>query len=144
MNSFSKSSPAIFCFGPFELRPQARELYKHGIKVRLRPQPFKVLHFLLNHAGSAVTREELHQELWPSDTFVDFQHGLNTTAKELRRALGDFATDPRCDENCKPVAHLPELVAHANAISKSLDGRSVFDDRLKKPPVPAKRQLSLF
>ena len=95
MNSFSNSSPAIFRFGPFELRPQARELYKHGIKIRLRPQPFKVLHLLLDHAGSAVTREELHQELWPSNTFVDFQHGLNTTVKELRGALGDSATDPR-------------------------------------------------
>jgi TolB-like protein/DNA-binding winged helix-turn-helix (wHTH) protein/Tfp pilus assembly protein PilF len=95
MNSSSNSSPAIFRFGPFELRPQARELYKHGIKVRLRPQPFKVLHFLLDRAGTAVTREELHQELWPSDTFVDFQHGLNTTVKELRGALGDSATEPR-------------------------------------------------
>jgi DNA-binding winged helix-turn-helix (wHTH) protein len=83
MNSFSNSSPAIFRFGPFELRPQARELYKHGIKVRLRPQPFKVLHLLLDHAGSAVTRKELHQELWPSDTFVDFQHGLNTTVRSF-------------------------------------------------------------
>jgi TolB-like protein/DNA-binding winged helix-turn-helix (wHTH) protein len=95
MNSFSKNSPTMLRFGPFELRPQARELYKHGIKVRLRPQPFKVLHFLLDRAGTAVTREELHQELWPSDTFVDFQHGLNTTVKELRGALGDSATEPR-------------------------------------------------
>jgi TolB-like protein/DNA-binding winged helix-turn-helix (wHTH) protein/Tfp pilus assembly protein PilF len=95
MNSFSNNSPANFRFGPFELRPQARELYKHGIKIRLRPQPFKVLHLLLDHAGNAVTRQELHQELWPSDTFVDFQHGLNTTVKELRGALGDSATDPR-------------------------------------------------
>jgi TolB-like protein/DNA-binding winged helix-turn-helix (wHTH) protein/Tfp pilus assembly protein PilF len=88
-------SAVIFRFGPFELRPRGRELYKHGVKVRLRPQPFQVLHILLEHPGEVVTREELHKQLWPSDTFVDFEHGLNTSVKELRGVLGDSATEPR-------------------------------------------------
>lgn len=85
----------IFRFGPFELRPRTRELYKHGIKIRLRPQPFQVLHILLERMGDVVTREELHQQLWSSDTFVDFEQGLNTSVKELRGVLGDSACEPR-------------------------------------------------
>ena len=88
-------SGAVFRFGPYELRPLARELYKHGVKVRLRPQPFQVLHVLVEHPGEVVTREELRKQLWPSDTFVDFEHGLNTSVKELRGVLGDSATEPR-------------------------------------------------
>jgi TolB-like protein/DNA-binding winged helix-turn-helix (wHTH) protein/Flp pilus assembly protein TadD len=88
-------SGAVFRFGPYELRPLARELYKHGVKVRLRPQPFQVLHVLVEHPGEVVTREELRKQLWPSDTFVDFEHGLNTSVKELRGVLGDSAMEPR-------------------------------------------------
>ncbi len=89
------SSTAIFRFGSFELRSRTREFYKHGRKLRLRPQPFQVLHLLLEHAGDVVTREELRQQLWPSDTFVDFEHGLNTAVKELRAVLGDSVFEPR-------------------------------------------------
>jgi DNA-binding winged helix-turn-helix (wHTH) protein/tetratricopeptide (TPR) repeat protein len=85
----------IFRFGPYELKSRVRELYKHGIKVRLRPQPFQVLQILLEHAGDLVTREELRELLWTKETFVDFEHGLNTSVKELRGVLGDSATDPR-------------------------------------------------
>ncbi len=85
----------IFRFGPYELRPRGRELYKHGVKMQLRPQPFQVLRILIEHAGEVVTREELHKQLWPSDTFVDFEHGLNTSVKELRGVLGDSAAEPR-------------------------------------------------
>jgi TolB-like protein/DNA-binding winged helix-turn-helix (wHTH) protein/Tfp pilus assembly protein PilF len=121
----------IFRFGPFELRPQARELYKHGIKVRLRPQPFKVLHFLLDHAGSAVTREQLHQELWPSDTFVDFQHGLNTTVKELRGALGDSATEPRYIETLPRLGY--RIMVHVEVEPLPTAGAAVA---ISAPPVP--------
>ncbi|HEY2546286.1 MAG TPA: winged helix-turn-helix domain-containing protein, partial [Candidatus Acidoferrum sp.] len=82
-------------FGPYELRSRSRELHKFGTKLKLRPQPFRVLTVLLEHAGDVVTREQLHQQLWPSDTFVDFEHGLNTTIKELRGVLDDSATEPR-------------------------------------------------
>jgi DNA-binding winged helix-turn-helix (wHTH) protein/tetratricopeptide (TPR) repeat protein len=85
----------VFRFGPFELRTRTRELYKHGIKLKLRPQPFQVLHELLNRPGELVTREELREKLWSSDTFVDFEQSLNTSIKELRGVLGDSATEPR-------------------------------------------------
>lgn len=89
------SPAAIFRFGSFELRSRTREFYKHGRKLRLRPQPFQVLHILLEHAGDVVSREELRQQLWPSNTFVDFEHGLNTAVKELRAVLGDSVLEPR-------------------------------------------------
>jgi DNA-binding winged helix-turn-helix (wHTH) protein/tetratricopeptide (TPR) repeat protein/TolB-like protein len=89
-----KSSVAIR-FGPYELHPRSRELQKLGTKLKLRPQPFQVLAYLLDHAGDVVTREELHQQLWSADTFVDFEHGLNTSIKELRSVLDDSATEPR-------------------------------------------------
>jgi TolB-like protein/DNA-binding winged helix-turn-helix (wHTH) protein/Tfp pilus assembly protein PilF len=145
MNSFSKSSPAMFRFGPFELRPQARELYKHGIKVRLRPQPFKVLHFLLDHAGSAVTREELHQELWPSDTFVDFQHGLNTTVKELRGALGDSATDPRYIETLPRLGYriMVQVEVEPLPLARENPGNQDISDE-PLPHAPRARRWPLF
>ena len=82
-------------FGSFELRPGSRKLFKFGTKVKLRPQPFQVLSLLLDHAGEVVTREQFRQELWPADTFVDFEHSLNTAIKELRGVLSDSATEPR-------------------------------------------------
>lgn len=82
-------------FGPYELRPQSRELYKQGTKLKLRPQPFQVLTILVEHAGSVVTREELRDTLWSKETFVDFEHGLNTAIKELRGVLNDSASEPR-------------------------------------------------
>jgi eukaryotic-like serine/threonine-protein kinase len=82
-------------FGPYELRPRSRELYKFGSRVRLRPQPFQVLSLLLDRAGEVVTREQLRQQLWPSDTFVDFEHSLNTAIKELRGVLNDSASNSR-------------------------------------------------
>jgi TolB-like protein/DNA-binding winged helix-turn-helix (wHTH) protein len=82
-------------FGPFELRTRAREISKQGVKLKLRPQPFQVLELLLEHAGDVVTREELHSRVWGTETFVDFEHGLNTAVKELRGVLADSATEPK-------------------------------------------------
>jgi len=81
-------------FGLFEVDLRARELRKNGIKIRLQEQPFQVLAILLQHAGDIVTREELRRELWPADTFVDFEHSLNAAVKRLRDALGDSAENP--------------------------------------------------
>jgi DNA-binding winged helix-turn-helix (wHTH) protein len=64
-------------FGTFELDLRAGELRKHGLRVRLQEQPFQILAMLLEQPGEIVTREELHKRLWPADTFVDFDHGLN-------------------------------------------------------------------
>ena len=82
-------------FGVFELDLSAGELRKSGVKLRLQGQPFQVLALLLERAGDVVTREELQQKLWPSDTFVDFDHSLNTAINKVREALGDSASSPR-------------------------------------------------
>jgi TolB-like protein/DNA-binding winged helix-turn-helix (wHTH) protein len=86
--------PRTVRFGLFEVDLRAGELRKNGVKIKLQEQPFQVLVTLLQHAGDAVTREELHQKLWPSDTFVDFEHGLNAAVKRLRDALGESAENP--------------------------------------------------
>ena len=76
-------------FGVFEVDLRAGELRKNGVKLKLQDQPFRVLITLLRHTGDVVTREELRRELWPTETFVDFDHGLNAAVKRLRDALND-------------------------------------------------------
>ncbi len=85
----------IVHFGIFEVDLRAGELRRNGSKVKLQDQPFQVLAFLLERPGQIVTREELQARLWPVDTFVDFDHGLNAAIKRLRNALGDSAENPR-------------------------------------------------
>ncbi len=82
-------------FGVFELDLSVGELRKSGVRLRLQEQPFQMLVLLLERAGEVVTREELRQKLWPSDTFVDFDHSLNTAINKVREALGDSASRPR-------------------------------------------------
>jgi TolB-like protein/DNA-binding winged helix-turn-helix (wHTH) protein/Flp pilus assembly protein TadD len=82
-------------FGVFEMDLRTGELRKHGMQVRLQKQPFQVLAMLLEHSGEVVTREELQKKLWPADTFVDFDHGLNKAINKIRDALGDSAENPR-------------------------------------------------
>jgi cholera toxin transcriptional activator len=82
-------------FGVFELNLAAGELRKNGAKLRLQDQPFQVLALLLERTGDVVTREEIRQKLWPADTFVDFDHSLNTAVNKLREILGDSASSPR-------------------------------------------------
>jgi TolB-like protein/DNA-binding winged helix-turn-helix (wHTH) protein/Flp pilus assembly protein TadD len=84
-----------FGFGVFELDLRTGELRKHGLRVRLQEQPFQLLAMLLEHPGEVVTREELQKKLWPADTFVDFDHGLNKAISKIREALGDSAESPR-------------------------------------------------
>ena len=82
-------------FGPFYADMQTQELRKDGVRLRLPGQSFHVLKMLLERPGGLVTREELQKALWPSDTFVDFDHGLSAAVNRLRDALGDSADDPR-------------------------------------------------
>jgi eukaryotic-like serine/threonine-protein kinase len=82
-------------FGAYEVDLRSGELYKHGIRIKLQDQPFKILALLLERAGDVVTREELRQKLWPADTFVDFDTGLNSAIKKLRDVLVDSAEEPR-------------------------------------------------
>src|ERR1700722_14428270 len=82
-------------FGVFDLDLRSGELRKHGLRVRLQEQPFRLLEMLLERPGEVVTREELQKRLWPADTFVDFDHGLNKAINKIREALGDSAESPR-------------------------------------------------
>src|SRR6202140_5010258 len=82
-------------FGGFEVDLRIGEVRKHGFKIRLQDQPFHVLQILLEHPGELVAREELQRQIWPADTFVDFEKGLNNAIKRLRDALGDSAEQPR-------------------------------------------------
>ena len=88
-------SPAIVRFDVFEIDLQAGALRKEGRKVKVQEQPFRVLSLLLQRPGQVVTRDELREQLWPADTFVDFDHGLNSAVARLREALGDSADKPR-------------------------------------------------
>jgi DNA-binding winged helix-turn-helix (wHTH) protein/Tol biopolymer transport system component len=88
------SSPSIVRFSTFEVNLETGELRQRGQKIKLQDQPFQVLAALLERPGEVVTREELHCKLWPAETFVDFDHGLNAAIKRLRDALGDSAETP--------------------------------------------------
>src|SRR3989441_415746 len=88
-------SPGTVGVGGFALDFKASELRKQGTQDKLQEQPFQILQVLLQRPGELVTREELQQKIWPSDTFVDFDHGLYNAIKRLREALGDSAETPR-------------------------------------------------
>src|SRR5467141_609741 len=88
-------SSAILRFGVFEVDVRSGELRKQGVRVKLQEQPFQVLRVLLKCPGEVVTREELRNQNWPADTFVDFDNSLNTSINKLREALGDSADSPR-------------------------------------------------
>ncbi len=115
-------------FDGFEVNLRSGEVWKNGARVRLQEQPFQLLRILLEHRGEIVTREELKQALWPADTFVDFDDGLNTAVKKIRDVLGDSADRPRYIETIPrrgyrfvgPIERLPppeaaEQVAVPNA-----------------------------
>lgn len=109
-------------FGLFELDLSAGELRKSGVKLRLQGQPFQVLALLLERAGDVVTREELQQKLWPSDTFVDFDHSLNTAINKVREALGDSASSPRYVETLARRGYRFIAPVQADAPSKAPSG----------------------
>ncbi len=87
--------PRRFSFDEFEVDLRSGELWERGNRLRLQDQPFQVLRVLLERRGEIVTRDELKQTLWPADTFVDFDDGLNTAVRKIRDALGDSAEKPR-------------------------------------------------
>ena len=88
-------APAVRRFGPFEMNLQTGELRKSGLRLRLSGQPFQILAVLVEHPGELVSREELHSKLWPADTFVDFDHGLNNAVARIREILEDSSGTPR-------------------------------------------------
>ena len=82
-------------FGAFQLNVATGELRKSGVKLRLRPQPAKALALLASRPGETIRREQLREEIWGRDVFVDFEHGLNLCIREVRAALDDDADKPR-------------------------------------------------
>src|SRR6266705_2600913 len=82
-------------FSTFDVDVRAGELRKQGVRIKLQEQPFHVLTLLLQRPGEVVTREELRNQNWPADTFIDFDNSLNTAINKLREALGDSADNPR-------------------------------------------------
>jgi TolB-like protein/DNA-binding winged helix-turn-helix (wHTH) protein/Flp pilus assembly protein TadD len=118
-------------FGVFDVDVRAGELRKHGLRVRLQEQPFQILAMLLEHPGQVVTREELQKKLWPADTFVDFDHGLNKAVNKIRDALGDSAESPRFVETVarRGYRFLAEV--------KAADAAPGQSPHVAPPPVPA-------
>jgi TolB-like protein/DNA-binding winged helix-turn-helix (wHTH) protein/Tfp pilus assembly protein PilF len=137
----------ILCFGSFEVDIVSGELRRQGLKIRLQDQPFRLLVLLLERAGDVVTREEVRENLWPAETYVDFDHSLNTAVRKLREALGDSAEAPRYVETLArrgyrfivPVAPRTAQVAHsANAAVASL-----LPSPVARPSTSARRLLIL-
>jgi TolB-like protein/DNA-binding winged helix-turn-helix (wHTH) protein/Tfp pilus assembly protein PilF len=141
-------------FGVFELDLRAGELHKHGLRVRIQEQPFQILAMLLEHPGEVVTREELQKKLWPADTFVDFDHGLNKAVSKIREALGDSAESPRFVETVarrgyrfladvkvaeEDPVRIPELPAQPDPAAGSLSRPGLA----AKPGMPKVLPLSL-
>ena len=89
------SAPAILRFATFELHPSSGELRQRGVLVKLAPQPFKVLELLARRRGEVVPRTEIRDHVWTSETFVDFEQGLNFCIRQIREVLGDTADAPR-------------------------------------------------
>lgn len=126
----SASPSGVLRFGVFQVNLAAREIRKHGIRVRLPGQPFHLLSMLLEKPGEIVTREEMRRRLWPSDTFVDFQHSLNSAIKKLRAALGDSSENSRYIETVPRVGYrFIAPVEQASALAPSPANNSVDSDR---------------
>jgi TolB-like protein len=112
-------------FGVFDLDLRAGELRKRGAKVKLQEQPLQVLQILLENLGEVVSREQLQSRIWPADTFVDFEHGLNNAIRRLREALGDSAETPHYIETLarrgyRFIGHVEAAPASVPSTTRSL------------------------
>ena len=116
-----------FRFGVFEIDPSARELRKHGVRIKLQDQPLAVLLILLEKRGQLVTKEELQQRLWPADTFVEFDKGIYNAMKRLRETLGDGADTPR---------YIETVPRRGYRFIAPVERRHRTGERLQLPPTP--------
>ena len=131
----------VIRFGIFEVDLRAGQLRRNGLKVRLQEQPFQVLAMLLERPGEVVTREDLHARLWPADTFVDFDHGLNAAVKRLRDALGDSAENPRFVETLARRGY--RFVAPVEFPSVETDGAQASSVRDTTVPTAARSRWGM-
>lgn len=130
--------PLRYKFGLYEANLESGELFRGGQKLRLQEQPFQVLVALLERPAEVLTREELRQRLWPSDTFVDFDHSLNTAINKLRDTLGDGASNPRFIETLPRRGY--RFIAPVQAIgpeSEPTAQLSVADEGDETAEIPA-------
>src|ERR1051326_8268541 len=109
----SKEQRRKITFGPFEADCWSQEIRKQGVRLRISGQSFQVLRMLQEREGELVTREELHKALWASDTFVDFEHGLNAAVNKLRQILSDDSENPRYIETVPRSGY--RFIAKVNA-----------------------------
>lgn len=130
--------PDVVGFDVYELRLSTRELLKHGIRIKFPPQAFQVLKMLVEHPGQLISREEFHRALWPSDTFVDFDQGLNTAVKKIRDVLNDSAETPRYIETLPRLGYrfVGELNGHAKASVANPPDRNDASEQASRNPVP--------
>jgi cholera toxin transcriptional activator len=125
-------------FSVFEVDLDAGELRKNGRRIRLQEQPFQVLTALMQNAGQVVTREELREKIWPADTFVDFDHSLNTAVNKIRESLSDSASSPRFVETLARRGY--RFIAPVDTLSPALNQREitvVAKDSKPSAPEPA-------
>ena len=127
-------------FGLFEVDPRTGELRKDGLKVKLGGQPFQVLAILLERPGDVITRDELQKRLWP-DTFVDFEHNLNTAINKIREVLGDSAENPRFVETIPRRGY--RFIAPVNGAISTRDSASV-QTRIELTPRRARRPIRSY
>src|SRR5205814_4378067 len=129
----SRCVPQLVQFGPFEVNVQTGELRKQGIRIRLQPKPWQILRTLLENPGGVVTREELRSRLWPEDTFIDFESGVNTAINRLRLALNDAADHPRYIETHSRTGY--RFVAPVQALAPAASpAEAPPPPRRKAPP----------
>lgn len=133
-------------FGVFEVDLRNSELRKQGLKVRLQAQPFEVLVMLLEQQGQVVSREEIQKKLWPANTFVDFDHGLNKAINKIREALGDSAETPRFVETVSRRGYRFLAEVHAERPTEAAEsprpGSSSADESRSAAPLPAEKSES--
>src|SRR6266404_7504578 len=122
---------AILRFGVFEVDVRSGELRKQGKRIKIQEQPFHVLTVLLRHPGEVVTREELRNQNWPPDTFVDFDNSLNTAINKLRDALGDSADSPRFIETLPRRGY--RFIASVDGLDNDRDARDVRQSGEARP-----------
>jgi TolB-like protein/DNA-binding winged helix-turn-helix (wHTH) protein/tetratricopeptide (TPR) repeat protein len=134
-------SLAQFRFGVYELDLHSRVLRKHGLRIRLQEQPLLVLAALLNCPGQLVTREDLRTRVWPRDTFVSFDHALNTAVKKIRAALSDDADAPRYVETVPRRGY--RFIAPVEPIAPVAAAQAAANQTLPTTPFPWRRLLRL-
>jgi len=150
----ARDAAQVIAFDQFEADLRTGELRRNGSRLRIQEKPFQILAILSQRPGELVTREELRSRLWPADTFVDFDHGLNTAVNKLREALRDSASDPRyvqtiprrgyrwlypvtvVEPSAKDPASVPNSAADSQASAPSPAGAVTTSHRHELPHAP--------